>query len=127
MDENQQQNQSQPPLQPPVPPQQGQFQPQVSPISPSNLPILDPDFSQTAHDLGISDQLVNKLQTQINTMPPEANDVDLIEKEWVLHLEHVVAKTSEDPYLQQAEISRIKADYLKKRYNKTIKLSDTQA
>lgn len=64
------------------------------------------------------------LQTQISSLPPEANDLDLIEKEWVTHLKYIVTQTSEDPFLQQAEISKAKADYMRKRYNKDVKISE---
>src|SRR5688572_29084483 len=53
-------------------------------------------------------------------MPTTADDNDLIEKEWVEKAKQIVAATREDPYAQTKEISRFKADYLKKRYNKDI-------
>jgi hypothetical protein len=57
-------------------------------------------------------------------MPPIADDGDLIEKEWVLKAKEIVARTAHDPHLQNREINKFKADYLKKRYNKEIKLSE---
>ena len=50
-----------------------------------------------------------------------ADDLDLIEKEWVLKAKEVVDNTQNDPYLQSKELSKIRADYIKKRYNRTIK------
>ena len=50
-----------------------------------------------------------------------AQDVDLIEKEWVQKAKDIVAHTIGDPYTQNKEINKIKADYIKKRYNKDIK------
>ncbi len=64
------------------------------------------------------------LTAQISTLPQEANDIDLIEKEWVTHLKMIVAQTADNPYLQQQEISKAKADYMKKRYNKDIKIAE---
>jgi hypothetical protein len=58
------------------------------------------------------------------TLPEEASDSELIEKEWVLKAKEVVAHTSDDPYTQQAHISKIKADYMKKRYGKDIKVGE---
>lgn len=52
-----------------------------------------------------------------------AADVDLIEKVWVQKAKEIVAKTTGDPYTQNKEINKIKADYIKKRYNKDIKLA----
>jgi len=57
-------------------------------------------------------------------MPMIADDTDLIEKEWVDKAKQIVAQTSHDPYLQNKEINKVKADYLKKRYNKDLKLVD---
>ena len=56
------------------------------------------------------------------TNPTTADDVDLIEKEWVEKAKKVVAETKHDPYLQGQEVSKLQADYLKKRYGKTVNL-----
>ena len=53
-----------------------------------------------------------------------ADDVDLIEKEWVEKAKHIVSQTKYDPYLQNKELSKMKAEYLKTRYKKDIKLVD---
>lgn len=55
--------------------------------------------------------------------PPMADDVDLIEKEWVNKVKEIVEKTKNDPYEQSRQLTMLKADYLQKRYNKTIKLT----
>lgn len=56
--------------------------------------------------------------------PPVADDLDLIEKEWVEKAKDIVHKTRSDPHTQNKEMNRFKADYMKKRYNKDIKLSE---
>lgn len=56
--------------------------------------------------------------------PAVADDNDLIEKEWVLKAKQIVEKTRNNPHQQNKELSAFKADYMKKRYNKTIKLSE---
>lgn len=53
-----------------------------------------------------------------------ADDADLIEKEWVSRAKNIVMQTKNDPYSQNREMNKVKADYLKKRYNKDIKLSE---
>jgi hypothetical protein len=55
-------------------------------------------------------------------MPQVADDADLIEREWVDKAKEIVAKTLHDPYLQNKEMNKVRADYMKKRYNKDIKL-----
>jgi hypothetical protein len=52
-----------------------------------------------------------------------SDDSDLIEKEWVNKAKEIVEKTRDDPYKQSEELTVVKADYIKKRYNKTIKLN----
>ena len=59
--------------------------------------------------------------TQLDT-PMVAEDIDLIEKEWVKKAKDIVAMTLGDPYRQNQQISEMKVDYIKKRYNKDIKL-----
>jgi hypothetical protein len=54
-----------------------------------------------------------------------AQDTDLIEKEWVERAKTIVSKTLDDPYKQKSEMSKIKADYIKKRFDKTIPLDDS--
>jgi len=55
-----------------------------------------------------------------------AQDADLIEKEWVERAKSIVTQTQDDPYKQKNEMSKIKADYIKKRFNKTIPVEDTK-
>lgn len=64
-------------------------------------------------------------QPSIDPMTPIiADDNDLIEKEWVLKAKEIVARTRHDPYLQNKEVERMKADYMKKRYNKEVKVTE---
>lgn len=61
---------------------------------------------------------------QVAGMPAIADDTDLIEKEWVVKAKEIVARTKHDPYQQNKEVERVKAEYLKIRYNKEIKLTE---
>ena len=79
---------------------------------------------QVSRDPQFSSAVTTQLQHQINSLPPEANELDLIEKEWVIHLKQIVNQTQDNPFLQQAEISKAKADYMRKRYNKKIKTTE---
>jgi hypothetical protein len=51
-----------------------------------------------------------------------SDDADLIEKEWINKAKQIVEQTRDDPYKQSEELTVFKADYMKKRYNRTIKL-----
>lgn len=65
--------------------------------------------------------------TNNTTTPAVADDVDVIEKEWVEKAKQIVAKTKSDPHLQSTELTIFKHDYMKKRYGKELKLPDERA
>jgi hypothetical protein len=64
------------------------------------------------------------LQTQ-TTLPQTAADTDLIEDEWVAAVKKVIEQYREDPYNQSKAMTLLRADYLKKRYNKDIKVPES--
>lgn len=57
-------------------------------------------------------------------IPSVAADDDLIEKEWVDKAKQVIAKTKDDPYQREQEISRLQVEYLRKRYGKELDTSN---
>lgn len=61
--------------------------------------------------------------TTSTVVPTALDDGDLIEKEWVNKAKAIVEATREDPYQQSEQLTVFKADYMKKRYDKTIKVS----
>ncbi len=86
----------------------------TSPIEPvlSSNPIL----------LANSDQ--SQMKSPQGGNPIIADDNDLIEKDWVDKAKDIVLKTRHDPFLESKEINAFKADYLKKRYNKVLKVRE---
>lgn len=89
---------------------------------PSQIP---PPLSTTAAQGAAQAQDDQALQVLAGGGSPQiADDNDLIEKEWVLKAKEIVAQTAHDPHLQNKAMSKFKADYLKKRYNKDIKLNE---
>ena len=56
--------------------------------------------------------------------PDIAEDNDLIEQEWVHKAKAIVERTRDDPHLQNKEMNKFKASYIKKRYNKEIKVNE---
>lgn len=56
-----------------------------------------------------------------------AQNPDHIEREWVDKVKGVVASTRDDPYLQKDQMSKVKAEYIKKRFNKQIKTDEAAA
>lgn len=61
--------------------------------------------------------------TTQSVVPSVTDDGDLIEKEWVLKAKEIVEANRDDPFKQSEELTMFKADYMQKRYNKTIKVS----
>ena len=56
--------------------------------------------------------------------PIAANDDDLIEKEWVDRAKKIILQTKDDPYRREQEVSKLQADYLRKRYGKELGVSE---
>ena len=77
------------------------------------LPVLP--LHQPANDV---------VSTTQGGVPAVADDRDLIEKEWVDKAKKIIENNREDPYKQSNEMTVFKADYIEKRYNKEIKVSD---
>jgi hypothetical protein len=92
---------------------------QASPIQ-SAPPMVQPVVNNTP-PLATAQPVQDNTQTDD---PLIADDVDVIEKEWVDKAKKIVNATKEDPYNQEKEVSRLQADYLMKRYNKQVKLSE---
>jgi len=51
------------------------------------------------------------------------DDGDIVEKEWVNKAKQIVQGNRNDPYRQSEELMIFRANYMKKRYGKDIKLS----
>lgn len=86
--------------------------PSVVPIPvpmPTSVPLPSPVQPQTQVPSQVSDD-----------NPAVAGDDDLIEKEWVDKAKRIIAETKDDPYRREREVGLLQADYLQKRYNKTI-------
>ncbi len=56
----------------------------------------------------------------VDDMPIVASDEDLIEKEWVDKAKKIIAQTKDDPYRREQEVSKLQADYLRKRYGREL-------
>ena len=57
---------------------------------------------------------------------PKAQDVDSIEQEWIRAVDALMRGHMENPRQLSQELSKLKARYIKERYNKEIKSSDGQ-
>jgi hypothetical protein len=57
---------------------------------------------------------------------PADDDSDALDEEWVNKAKAIVEQTKADPYIESKELGRAKADYLRIRYNKQIKVTEDQ-
>lgn len=73
---------------------------------PTNLPLQPADDSQST-----------------TLVPSDDTKGDDLDKEWVNKAKAVVEQTKNDPYSQSHAIEQVKADYLRVRYNKHIKVN----
>lgn len=87
------------------------------PATVANQPSATPPPLAVSHVPAISAQNATLMPS-----PAIANDLDLIEKEWVDKAKAIVAQNRTDPHAQNQQMNYFKADYMKKRYNKDIKL-----
>ncbi len=84
-------------------------------------PITDVQLPQS---LPVTPKTPASSSTSAPTADLTADDVDLIEKQWIDRAKAIVAETGEDPYRQKSEMSKVKADYINKRFKKVIKTDD---
>lgn len=88
-----------------------QAPPQLMPMPPTPAPVPVP-------------VPVTPVDDSPATGPTLAADDDLIEKEWVDKAKKIILETKDDPYKREREVSKLQADYLRKRYGKELGVSD---
>ena len=86
------------------------------PAIPDDIPAAD------VPDIAASDDTTHPTDT-----PQAIKDSDHIEPEWVDKAKAVIAQTKNDPYQQKHEMSKVKADYIRKRFGKDIKTDEAAA
>lgn len=108
----QQQNDHQtlPPPQQPTPQPQHRQQDGQSSTQSNGVQSFQQPIAQSSDDIVVT--------------PETAHDSDLIEKDWVNKTKDVVEQNKHDPYRLNQEIAKLRADYMKKRYNLSIKVSE---
>ncbi|MCY1365633.1 hypothetical protein D9M69_524910 [compost metagenome] len=79
-----------------------------TPVLPTIIPQAPADDTTVVHD----------------DTPLLAADEDLIEKEWVDKAKKIILETKDDPYAREAAVTRLQADYLRKRYGKELGSAD---
>jgi hypothetical protein len=87
--------------------------------------------AQAASDLALpataaitTDQPAQDDSVPAATAAAPASEGDRIEKQWIDRAKAVIAKTQDDPFEQKQAMSKVKAEYIQKRFNKTVKTDD---
>ena len=100
--------------------------------SPENRPQTQSTVvsSQVATDMALPSQTIasglagDDMALTTSVVSTQASDTDRIEKEWVDKAKMVIERTKDDPYEQKNEMSKVKAEYIHRRFNKSIKADD---
>lgn len=100
------------------PEQAGKQAPAALPPLPDDIPAADTPIIAVPHQDDT---------TGHPTSGHPADDSERIEPVWVDKAKEIIARTHSDPYLQKSEMSRVKAEYIQKRFNKQIKTDEAQA
>jgi hypothetical protein len=107
--------------QPPVPPDNRDGGGINGPASSQSDQTAMTSYSQPAKDIAAQTPApLAAFSPDTSGLPAE--DIDLIEREWVDKAKAIVDQTRDNPYLQNKELSKVKAQYIQKRYNKQLKL-----
>lgn len=97
--------------------------PAAAPAVPAPTPVPDPmpaPATATSPVMPPSDTPGVPTVTPLPGTPAIADDVDVIEKEWVDKAEQVVEQTKDDPYAEEEAVEKLQVDYLKKRYDHDV-------
>lgn len=86
------------------------------------LVTIPPAPTNTTQDQAQANSTTDVVATTKTSSPKIIEDSDLIEKEWVDKAKKIVERNRDDPYKQSEELTEVRADYMKKVYNKTIKI-----
>lgn len=99
-------------LQPPMP-GQGDGADAASPIGPAQT-VAGAAMAQAMEPAQVTEQI-------------STGESEELDQEWVEKAKDIVEKTKNDPFTQSRELSKVKAGYLKARYNKELKIDEDSA
>ena len=77
---------------------------------PQTTPQTDDNADDGTVSNQTSDDSDSKSVPSSQDIPEIADDVDLIEKEWVQKAKNIVNKTKDDPHKQNIELNKVKAE-----------------
>jgi hypothetical protein len=89
---------------------------------PTSLPLTAPVVMLTSDEQRA--QYANPVSPAIQQSGPSDDTDTAFDEEWVQKTREVVQRTQADPYVQSQQLSKLKAQYIKLRYNKDVKVSE---
>ncbi|MGH7237055.1 MAG: hypothetical protein ACREGF_00785 [Candidatus Saccharimonadales bacterium] len=72
----------------------------------------------------VSGSTLKQSSTPTANPAPANHKPDNVEKQWVEGAKKMLEKNKDDPYRQAKDLDLFKAEYIKTRYNKDIKVSE---
>ena len=98
-------------------------------VNNNNIVQVEKDQTQAPIDISSINFTAQKVNSTTNTGVDDLthvddNDTTNIPKEWIVKAKKIITLTSNDPRAQNIEINKLKAEYMKKRFNIDLKLAD---
>jgi hypothetical protein len=90
----------------------------------SQMPMIPVGQSQVGDITGMQSGQAMTMTPAPITTTSKAEDIDVIEKEWVEKAKKVLKSSGDDPHQSVKQISLLKAEYMRKRFNRELKLPE---
>jgi hypothetical protein len=96
---------------------------EVMPSNGAAVPIAAPPIAPVTNPIPqpIAAPLPDPSATTVANVADDTNS-DELDAEWVRKAKAIVEQTKEDPHRESHELGKVKADYMRIRYNKNIKV-----
>jgi hypothetical protein len=95
----------------------------VQPVVPLVTPPMAPNPLAGGVDPAVPSIAATAPAPSAVQSPAVADDGDKIEAAWVAKVKAILRQTKSNPYQQNQQMALLRADYLQKRYHKTIKVN----
>jgi hypothetical protein len=92
-------------------------------------PAVNPTLQAATAQQPVPSIAIDATQSQGTIAHGQKSDDEsdsVLDEEWIEKARTIVEKTRNDPYIQSREINRIRAQFMKAQYNRTIKTVEDQ-
>jgi hypothetical protein len=104
-------------------PEAGSAAAEMAPSAPTAAPPLPP-MAQPMPAPQVSNPLPQNAPGTVSSTGSADDSSDALDEEWVNKAKAIIERTKNDPYVESRELGKAKADYLRIRYNKQIKVAE---